>query len=327
MPPRKLILVAIIETRRQRGRSTLRLRAALIDSLDQPRNHRCQIGRKRFDRGIIKPQIEVVERELHDGFRLMEIALALDRIARRLKRYPQLVQREHAWLRHHEPHREAIVGDHDFGHQRQRSKPFETAQLFRDEIDPAADAGERKTAGLIDRRANQIDHEALRIYRSKRSLSLRLEGRIHVLKYPEQPSTANRTRQFNFRFRVQESVEIFSMKKPGFELYASRHLVGIHRVAAENYQMSAEQSARVERSHDVGGQSRNPIHSRGDAELGLPRDFEINCFDSRIEVAFSFGKFPVSLLGLGRARPKRAIAAMTVSDTDQVVVAGNLLPV
>jgi hypothetical protein len=91
--------------------------------------------------------------------------------------------------------------------------------------------------------------------------------------------------------------------------------------------MTGKQPARIERPHDVGCKPWNPIHSRGYAKLGLPRDFAIDCFDSLIEIAFSFSKFPVSFLGLGRARPKRAIAAVTVGYSDEVIVTGNLLPV
>ena len=93
---------------------------------------------------------------------------------------------------------------------------------------------------------------------------------------PSSPALAGRTRQFDLRLGVQQGVEIFGLKKPGFELHARRHLVGIHRMAAENDQMAAEQAACVQRSYDVGRKPRNSVHRCGDAKLGLACDLFID---------------------------------------------------
>ena len=91
--------------------------------------------------------------------------------------------------------------------------------------------------------------------------------------------------------------------------------------------MAAQQPGGVERPHYVGRYPRNSIDSRSDAKLGLARDFLIDRSNPYVEVAFSFGKFAVSLLGLGRARAQRAIAAMAVNRAHEVLAAGNFLPV
>src|SRR5271156_1619937 len=204
-----------------------------MEPLDQAWNHCSQLSGQRRYRRIVESQVEIVERELRDCFSLAEIALALDRISRRLKRDPQLVQREHAWFGHHEPDREAVAGDHDLSHQRHRGEAFEAAQLIGNQIGTRTDTGEPNTA-RVNRRADQIDHETLGIDGAEGPLSLRFEGFVDVLQDAEQSGTGYRAGQFDFSLRVQQSVEVFGLKKSNFELHARFHFVSVQRVTAEN---------------------------------------------------------------------------------------------
>src|SRR5208283_4745105 len=115
----------------------------------------------------------------------------------------------------------------------------------------------------------------------------------------EQSGTGDGAGQFDFRLRVQQSIEVFGLKKSNLELHARLHFVSVQRMAAENAQMAPQQPAGVKRSHDVGRQPRNSIHSSGDAKLRLSRNFLSDRSNARVEIAFGFDKLAISIFGLG----------------------------
>jgi len=57
---------------------------------------------------------------------------------------------------------------------------------------------------------------------------------LDALQKAEQSGTDYRSGQFDFGLRVQQSVEVFGLKKSNLQLHARFHFVSVQRVAAEN---------------------------------------------------------------------------------------------
>ena len=117
------------------------------------------------------------------------------------------------------------------------------------------------------------------------------------------------------------------MEETRFELHASRKLVSIDRVTAEDEQMGAQESIGIEQSYDISRDSRDAVDSRGDTEFGSSAELFLKGFEAFSERVFLFSESAKEFLRFGRPWTKRPLVALAVERLYEVFPGTNLLPV
>jgi hypothetical protein len=98
-------------------------------------------------------------------------------------------------------------------------------------------------------------------------------------------------------------------------------------VAANNYEMSAQESAGFEQADDVRRDSGNTVDARGNAEPGLPAQFLLMRPEPFVQIAFALRERAAGLFGFGGARSKRPLMPCPIESFDQVFPGPDFLPV
>ena len=149
------------------------------------------------------------------------------------------MQRKDTGVGNDESNRITIFSDHDLGHSWRLGQPFRTLQWFRDQIISATQAC--RSCSIGERCPYQINHKALGVHRSKRPLPGKLESLVDSLNYTQQSSGSDGTCELQLCLTVEERIEVIRLEETAFELYASRELVSVDRVTAEDEQMGAQE--------------------------------------------------------------------------------------